>query len=397
MKKIAYICSLMLLCMNGWAQLNGDRNWRPVLIDDFDTLNRQFNSSFHEPLDKWISYAQCVWPSGVTKKSTHGIYQWDRCEFVPDSSIIKLKSEYIQSTPIQCGSYDIPVDFNYSCDNTHEQLFYETGMIENHYDTSFLYGYFEIRCKLPIHRGAFPAFWLWGSKDSTQCLNPYYEEIDIFEFSWAFEDPDCTWQNQNPHGVGNPFCFTTGVYYNNTSSECGYETSYGRNYPMINDSVSNWHTYACEWLPEHIIFYCDGQVVNECNNPDSIPHHPLCLKANYAIDGYALSGYEDTGTPEWAGSDSMVIDFINVYQLQYECDEDIEIASQRDLDGFAYTVKKSIDISATQGLVQVYPNDAVTLRVTDSFSVTGLFQVDSGGELCVITQLCPENAIENKQ
>jgi hypothetical protein len=42
-----------------------------------------------------------------------------------------------------------------------------------------------------------------------------------------------------------------------------WEASVARNYPMIGDSLSHWHTYACEWMPEYIKWYCDGHVVNE--------------------------------------------------------------------------------------------------------------------------------------
>lgn len=40
----------------------------------------------------------------------------------------------------------------------------------------FQYGYFEIRCKLPVFDGAWPAFWLFDMKSSI-----WYNEIDIFE------------------------------------------------------------------------------------------------------------------------------------------------------------------------------------------------------------------------
>mgnify|MGYP007101870348 CR=1 FL=1 len=40
--------------------------------------------------------------------------------------------------------------------------------------------------------------------------------------------------------------------------------------------------------------------------------------------------------------------------------------------------------------VKVRNTDKVTFRVTDSFEITGPFQVDSGGEMTVIMQQCPE-------
>ena len=39
---------------------------------------------------------------------------------------------------------------------------------------------------------------------------------------------------------------------------------------------------------------------------------------------------------------------------------------------------------------QLGSTDKVTFRATDSFEVTGPFQVNSGGEMTVIMQECPE-------
>jgi beta-glucanase (GH16 family) len=158
---------------------------------------------------------------------------------------------------------------------------------------------------------------------------------------------------------------------------------------MIGDSLSHWHTYTCEWMPEYIKWYCDGNIVNEYHNPDSIPSHHLALKANYAIDHYALQQQDEDWRPVWRGSDNMVIDYINVYQLKWDCDMDETITCQQELDSFDYAVKRSIDISSSSGNVIVRNTDKVTFRVSDSFEITGPFQADSGGEMTVIVQQCP--------
>ena len=387
---------MMLLSMNIMAQIDiYDQNWGlgPVFSDNFDETNRQFGSNFHEPLNKWISYTYSLWPSGVTKPGTHQIYQYDRDIFDPANGIIRLNSQFIRSTPIVCDDnlYEIPTDQNYYCDEGHHQLYYESGTIETPPDTKFRYGYFEIRCKLPIHQGAFPAFWLWDAKDIKHSDDPYYEEIDIFEFSWEFEDPLATWQpNPHPHGKGNPYCFTSGIYFCDTADYCGSGTSQARIFPMIADSLSHWHIFSCEWMPEYILWYCDGNLINEYRNSDSIPHHPLTLKTNYAIDKYALEGEQHYGLPTWQGEDVMVIDYIKVYQLNWDCSTDEIITQQSELDGFEYAVKKSISITSAIEPVRVASNEKVTFRATDSFEITGPFQVDNGGELAVIMQECPE-------
>ena len=46
---------------------------------------------------------------------------------------------------------------------------------------------------------------------------------------------------------------------------------------------------------------------------------------------------------------------------------------------------------------KVVADSCVTFRATDYFEITGPFQVESGGELTVIMQECPDEATEVKQ
>ena len=143
-------------------------------------------------------------------------------------------------------------------------------------------------------------------------------------------------------------------------------------------------------MPEHILWYCDGNLIDEYRNPDSIPHHPLTLKTNYSIDRYALNNHNNNSLPEWKGTDTMVVAYIKVFQLDWECNIDEVITCQSDIDGFDFGVKKSITITSTIEPVSIRNANKVTFRATDSFEITGSFQVDSGGEMTVIMQQCPE-------
>lgn len=95
------------------------------------------------------------------------------------------------------------------------------------------------------------------------------------------------------------------------------------------------------------------------------------------------------GDSIWIGTDEMVIDYIKVYQLATDCSTDETITCQNDLDSFDFKLKKSVAITASNGPITVDNTDKVTFRVTDSFEITGPFQVDLGGEFTVIRQDCP--------
>lgn len=398
MKKFLYLCGMMLISLNMMAQIDPyDRNWDTIVYDDFSTPGRFWHYwSFRSNDGVWRAYPG----TGVT----HGddelmVYQYNQCHFNDNDQVMELVADYDTANLIPSHSYSLPSWMKPEHGGpgfpVNDSLFFFSGEIDYYNEQMtdsgrFKYGYFEIRCKLPIHTGAFPAFWLWYA-DSISPSNRYYEEIDIFEFSWSFENNDHNQHhNPHPHGAGNPYCFTTGIYYNDTTNHHHWQNSRARNFPMINDSLSHWHTFACEWLPEHIIWYCDGNVVNEYHNPDSIPLHPLTLKTNYAIDKYALNNHAFGDTLIWKSSDKMIIDYIKVYQLKWDCNTDEEITRQSDLDNLDFAVKHSIDITSSAEPVRVRSTDQVTFRATDTFEITGPFQVDSGGEMTVIMQNCPD-------
>ena len=386
MKKFIYLCGMMLLSLNIMAQIDlNDRNWGtgPVFSDDFDVSNRQFDNTFQETLGKWLSYSKGAWPSGVTKPTTNQVYQWYNCLFDAIGEHLYLHCKYEPNSPIQCGDYDIAPLPGWYCDATHQSLYYYSGMIETQ-TPMFQYGYFEIHCKLPIHKGAFPAFWLWDEKNPSQSNDPHYEEIDIFEFSWNIGESPNWIGNPNPHGLPDPYTFTTGIYFNDSATNY---YSYARNFPTLpseSNDLSNWHIFACEWMPGYVKWYCDGSLVNEYHVSENIPHRHLTLKTNYAIDGK----YKYNNNV-WVDEGDMVVDYIRVYQLLWDCNTEEVICHQSDLDNFEFAVKKTIQIDPTNSFIEVGVNDKQTFRSTDGFEITRFFQVDVGAEFTVIIQDCP--------
>lgn len=416
MKKFVYLCGMMLLSINIMAQIDPyDRNWKVVVFDDFDQPNRQFDSTFQEPDSLWTAFSHWLHPSGVTSNDTkeHQIYQWHRSKIDASLSALKLCAKYIQSTEITCSdTFTLPPPIFgkvYHCDPNKQHVYYHSGMIESYpiYEPSsslkhtvgeeedvsrspwrgrFRYGFFEIRCKLPIHKGAWTAFWLWGAKDSTY-YDPYYETIDIFERSWQFTDSTVY---HNIHDtLGNPRRYLNRIHVNkDTYTE----------FPVVpseEEDLSGWHTFSCLWMPDSVVFYRDGQVTAKERN--IIPSHYLALKTSYAIDRYALHNHFFSGTPEWFGSDTLFVDYILVRQLQLDCDKDEVITCQNELDTFNYAIKKSISITSTINDVKVADTCKVTFRVTDAFQVTGPFQTDVGGELTVIIQDCPNELMDDRK
>ncbi|MDD3687572.1 MAG: family 16 glycosylhydrolase, partial [Bacteroidales bacterium] len=311
MRKILYICLMLIFTLNieTSAQILGDKNWSttPLFIDDFNVPGRYWKNDWTDySAIKWRAYSRF---GGVFKPRECQVYQKENCVFNDTDQTMELWANYVGG-PMICGDYAVPTGF--WCTSSHPALYYYSGYIDvcdslNPGVQDFLYGYFEIRCKLPVHRGAFPAFWLWGG-------GTYYEEIDIFEYSWLFTEYD--W-NSNTPGFGSSRCFTTGIYLDEIDMDS--VPSFAREYPVISPSepdLAEWNTFACEWSPGRVIWYFNGEIVNE-HYGEGVPYRPMTLKANYALDSEVLD--EDSLPRTDYFPDKMTIDYIKVNKLKCDC------------------------------------------------------------------------------
>lgn len=294
MKKFIYLCGMMLLSMNMMAQIDFyDQNWKLTFHDEFDTTRIwDTNSWISMPDNKWDAY-----PGYIIHGKEHQIYQYDHCVFDTSNGYMRLVAE-CDSIRIKNHEYHLPNVLNGHYPNTYgktDSLYYFSGEIDTR--TKFQYGYFEIQCKLPVHQGAFPAFWLFSS--SSVPGNSYYEEIDIFEYSWWISSPQSP--NPNPPGTGSKRCYTCALCFNDTENiRDGH--IYGQAYPLIpsnSSDLDHFHKFGCKWTPEHIVWYFDGNIMNDYSHADSIPHRLLTLKTNYAIDSYYKHGVFGLDLEKW--------------------------------------------------------------------------------------------------
>lgn len=361
--------------MNSVAQVDlNDPNWGRVFFDDFTT--NHWNTwdnwiiTHPTPFGHYISYYLNS-SFGVTHgQHEHQIYQRENCIFGNGKLI--LKSYYAGGSdqiPFNCGDYALPPDK--ICDSAHHSLYFTSGMI--HTLSKFKYGYFEITCSLPIHKGSFPAFWLYNQG------NDFYNEIDIFEYSWGISYVDHFKQ------------FTCGLYCDNDHQAPDTLTmiSHGKTYPVLpnaSNDLSHSHVFACEWLPYQVTWYVDGAIVNKYDVSDSIPNHPLYLITNYAINNQI---YSDSSTLVWSGNDEMIVDSIRVFRLKTDCDSDVIIRDLQDLSLFQPSVKKTICIEPS-GEMTIPANSNIFMRAVDSIVINKGFTIPLGAQLVLRTQPCPE-------
>lgn len=102
------------------------------------------------------------------------------------------------------------------------------------------YGRFEVRARIPVQPGAFPAHWLFHQFTDQTHLAP--GEIDFME---SVDDAVSHGPHHSVHLDADP----------------GFRM-HSKHYPMIDRPqrfAEAFHTFAVEWTPDHVAFFIDGR------------------------------------------------------------------------------------------------------------------------------------------
>jgi beta-glucanase (GH16 family) len=165
----------------------------------------------------------------------------------------------------------VPLDYQYT-----------SGMIASFDKFSQLYGYFEMRAKVPYGKGFWPAFWLL----------PY-------NYAWPPEIDVVELLGHQPHIA----------YFANHFKTPNGNSSVGGSYTGP-DFTQNFHTFGVYWRPNLIVWYVDG--IERFKTTSNVPQVPMYIIANLAVGG-TWPGYPDATT---VFPSTMQIDYIHAYQAR---------------------------------------------------------------------------------
>lgn len=161
-------------------------------------------------------------------------------------------------------------------------------------NVNWTYGYFEIRAKLPVGRGTWPAIWMLPEENKYGGW-PKSGEIDIMEH--VGYDPGVI------HGTVH-----TDAFNHIKGTQVGKQDT-------IPDFDKNFHTYAINWTAQHIEFFIDGKrfhvFKNNGSGTEAWPFdHPYYLIMNIAVGGGwgGRKGIDESIWPQ-----KMEVDYVRVY------------------------------------------------------------------------------------
>lgn len=163
---------------------------------------------------------------------------------------------------------------------------YLGGVLTTKFSFSQLFGYFEIRAKLPVGKGFWPAFWLLPIRGTW----PQNGELDVFE------------------GLGEPDQIHAGII----SGADHLSSSVPVKLPFkVGGAGADWHTYGVAWSSDEIVWYVDRSEVRRVRTPSDMKQVPMYLLLNLAIGG-KWGGWPDETTP-WPGE--FIIGRVSAWKL----------------------------------------------------------------------------------
>lgn len=262
----AALCLVAVAVAGADAQAPG--GWRLVWQDEFD--------------GKTISTER--WNVLLREDSKHGELQY----YVPDDVYLEQGWLRIRSRVRDFGARH-----------------YTSGRLDTDGKFAQTYGRFEVRARLPVGKGLWPAHWLYpqqrdwvmetlmaaevaaGRERLIPERRPWYSEIDIMEFLGH--------EAETVYGTLHYYTFD------------GQKKSSSGTLKGVADYSKDFHVFALEWEPDAIRWYVDGQLLHSTS--EGVPHTPHYLILNTAIGG-SWPGNPDATTvfPQYHD-----IDYVRVY------------------------------------------------------------------------------------
>jgi beta-glucanase (GH16 family) len=164
---------------------------------------------------------------------------------------------------------------------------YVSGILTTQSSFSQKYGYFEIRSKIPIGTGVWPAFWMLANDGG------WPPEIDVLEG-----------RGQRPGDV----VMTTLWRLPSTGriESCGFDF-------FRSDAADDFHDYGVLWLKDRIIYFIDRKPVSDIKVPVGFDD-PMYMIVNLAMGAKYFQGvgFVDGESPNMAAFE---IDRISAYQV----------------------------------------------------------------------------------
>ena len=284
----------VLKWMDNWSletfdELLPDNN-DPVVHEGYNLVwNDEFNTDGTPDSNVWS------FEKGFVRNNELQWYQEDNAVCKNGLLTISARRENRDNPMYEAGSNDWR--------HSREKIEYSASSIKTQGNKEFQYGRFEIRAKIPIASGSWPAIWTLG----TEMEWPSNGEIDIMEYYRI---------DGIPHILANT-AWGTDTRFNAKWDSSTIPFTY------FTDKDPNWadkfHIWRMDWDEEAIRLYLDDELLNETLLSETIngslgDHKNPFMQPHYILLNLAIGGRHG-GTPDDAVFPlNYEVDYVRVYQ-----------------------------------------------------------------------------------
>ena len=279
--------SLWLSCLLFPAFSFAQSDWQLVWSDEFDTDGPPDSS---------------VWnfEQGFTRNEEAQWYQSDNAVCKGGCLVIEAHKENNRRNPCyEAGSRDWR--------KNREFIGYTSSSVNTAGKKEFLYGRFEVRARIPVAKGAWPAIWTLGSSAEW----PLCGEIDILEYYQI---------KGAPHILANAAWGTDERYVAKWNSKAIPFTHFTEK-----DAgwASKFHIWRMDWDEKAIKLYLDDELLNEIPLSSTVNgslgnHTNPFMTPQYVLLNLAVGGINGGPIDEEVLPMKYEIDYVRVYQKKDE-------------------------------------------------------------------------------
>ena len=187
---------------------------------------------------------------------------------------------------------------------------YTSSSINTRGKYAFRYGRLEVRARIPVAKGAWPAIWLLG----TSLPWPHNGEIDVMEYY---------------HTDGIPYILANAAWGGERQYQAVWNTGkipYAHFLERDPDWADKFHIWRMDWDENAIRIYLDGELLNEIDLEKTVNrggrgagvnpfHREQFILLNLALGGDNGGPIDDSALPM-----HYEIDYVRVYQKKEQTD-----------------------------------------------------------------------------
>lgn len=180
-----------------------------------------------------------TYETGFVRNEELQWYQADNATVKDGCLVIEGRKENVANPNYVAGSSDWQTN--------RAQAEYTSSCVTTQHSRAFMYGRFEIRAKIPVVQGAWPAIWMLGNTWEW----PMNGEIDILEYYI---------KNGAPSILANA-CWSSDKEWTAVWDESVTPFTHFTNKDA--DWASKYHIWRMDWDKNYIRLYLDGELLNE--------------------------------------------------------------------------------------------------------------------------------------